>query len=776
MKNTLQLFFLTIFIYLGVCACTVFFIEPYSFISFIGPAAGITTALVIVFGVKILLAIAVATILFCLYLFFSLNLAIELSMVIITLLAIMLQGFWAKQLTRSEINQQNWLKSRRHLLWLLLKIGPLTSLVSAFTVMIVVILESKTLDDNLLFTFVSGWSGSVLFAIFFTPMLLLTQGRQQLNVPKRTFIIIASFLAIVAIGLLFKISQNMQQHERQDTFNLVKNNVLQDIQQEIDITIDELNSLSAFFKASEHVDLFEFNLFSQQIFQTKSSVRVLEWAPITSHEDRIEFEKKHHIIIEKNAKGVTQKAGDRSRYAPIRFIYPYQGNESILGLDVLTNSNRIISMDNVISSKDVIASAPINLIQDNHANLGVLFVTAVFSGSTDKLPNTEQGNSDDLLGFVVGVVQFKRFFQHISPLEDDKIDLFIEDVTSPVPFILFGRQLNEDHRHVERILLQVNSRQWRISLGEHQPWQLQQKNWQVWGMLFGATLGGMLFQVLILMMAVYSNELSSQVVTKTRELILAKEQSEQKSIAKTNFLYTLSNELQTPLNAIKGFCQQLSKADNKAKNKIIQNIELAQSNMQNLLHMVVDLSKIESGESNVTSEPFDFHGFLERVDNMLSAKKSPEKVALAQKKSITFLIDPNVPHFINSDELRIQQFLVAFCDGVHELLNISNIRLTVKVHNHHLNSATLLFIFTNHDDKAIDNTVPLNHFINADMALFSAHIAMAKEVCQLMDGDANLANLASGERVLTASIKILITSSEEQHAYQSYIFDEKKDK
>ena len=75
MKNTLQLFFLTIAIYLCVCACTIFFITPYSFTSFIGPAAGITTALVIFWGTGILLAIAIATILFCLYLFLLIKFA-----------------------------------------------------------------------------------------------------------------------------------------------------------------------------------------------------------------------------------------------------------------------------------------------------------------------------------------------------------------------------------------------------------------------------------------------------------------------------------------------------------------------------------------------------------------------------------------------------------------------------------------------------------------------------------------------------------------------------
>lgn len=46
------------------------------------------------------------------------------------------------------------------------------------------------------------------------------------------------------------------------------------------------------------------------------------------------------------------------------------------------------------------------------------------------------------------------------------------------------------------------------------------------------------------------------------------------------------------------------------------------------------------------------------------------------------------------------------------------------------------------------------------MAFFNTQMAMAKEVCPLMDGDANLAISASGEEALTASIKILITSNE----------------
>lgn len=137
------------------------------------------------------------------------------------------------------------------------------------------------------------------------------------------------------------------------------------------------------------------------------------------------------------------------------------------------------------------------------------------------------------------------------------------------------------------------------------------------------------------------------------------------------------------------------------------------------------------------------------------------------------LIDPSVPNFINSDELKIQQFLMAFCGGVHELYGVNNLRLSIRVHNHQCNSATLLFVFTSPDTEATGNTEQFKKFTSKDISLYSTEMAMAKDVCQLMGGDANLAISASAERVLTVSIKIDITSNEQQQAYQAQTFDEK---
>lgn len=148
------------------------------------------------------------------------------------------------------------------------------------------------------YSFVCSWSASTLISIFFTPLFLLFQ--DQLSISKRVFIIVSSLFAIICIGFLFNISQNVQQHQRQDTFNQVQNKVLQNIQQEIASTIEQVNSLSALFKSTEQVSRREFELFAQHVFQNNSSVRALTWAPIITHENRAEFTKFFGSVNEKN--------------------------------------------------------------------------------------------------------------------------------------------------------------------------------------------------------------------------------------------------------------------------------------------------------------------------------------------------------------------------------------------------------------------------------------------------------------------------------------------
>ncbi|MDX1266809.1 MAG: GAF domain-containing protein [Oceanisphaera sp.] len=93
----------------------------------------------------------------------------------------------------------------------------------------------------------------------------------------------------------------------------------------------------------------------------------------------------------------------------------------------------------------------------------------------------------------------------------------------------------------------------------------------------------------------------------TEQLRQARDQAEQASRAKTDFLSSMSHELRTPLNAIMGFAQLLqsnkrSSLDERQLRQVEQ-IYRSGSHLLNLINDVLDLARIEAGRINMSLEP-----------------------------------------------------------------------------------------------------------------------------------------------------------------------------
>lgn len=787
-RLNLHRFVIASLLYFTLCISATWLINPISFISFVAPAAAFVSGLILLWGTTAFVAVLFTSpfIGYCFYHYLGVH--FELATILIAVLAIVLQGFWTKQLTYKFIFSTKWLKSRRWMLFFLLRLGPLASIISATAVVVIAILDNRVMQGSFLYTFLTSWSTSVLFSVFFIPLLLLIKENKQLNTSKKLFVSVISLLGGLATFLLFKASYIEQNHHRLDKFFHHKRSIERQIKQEIADVVSQVNSLSALFKAKEVVTLAEFTLFSQSILKENSSVRALEWAPIVTFENRKEFEESASLTFNQPFKIKERVNGqllDSTKvspyYAPLLYLYPYKENNSVLGLDVFSNAEKILSMKEVTSNGGILASAPLTLLQDEFTKPGVLFSTAVLAfqpmqlatdlvespkQTFDKKLNLKQRNTpQDLQGFVIAVVQFSDFFQRLSKQGKGYFDFSIQDVTRFEPHLLFGKALQRDNRHVESILIDVYSRQWRIDIGEQAPWFAQDKSWQAWAILVGGTLGAFIFQLLILMMAAYSSELSQKVQLKTRALILAKEKSDQKSLAKTNFLNALNNELRIPLQVIKVFVEQLKQKG--INNKQVTGILHSKNNIVQLLDTMMDLSEIESGTITVKSEPFDFYGFLKCIEPMLKANNEEEG------KSIFLLINKDVPHYINGDELRIQKLLYVLTQSAQQIFVTDDLRLTIKLHEHKYNSASLFFIYSHQDDaSASDSDEKIKLITEQGFSSYSTSMAMLKEVCELLQGSVNLGLLPSGGGVLSASIRVKITTPEQQSAHQALFFDE----
>jgi cell cycle sensor histidine kinase DivJ len=119
-------------------------------------------------------------------------------------------------------------------------------------------------------------------------------------------------------------------------------------------------------------------------------------------------------------------------------------------------------------------------------------------------------------------------------------------------------------------------------------------------------------------------------------LDLARTAAEQADASKSRFLATMSHELRTPLNAIIGFSEMIAKEDvlmiDAARRK--EYAQLINDSGQHLLSVVngiLDMSKMESGNFEISPEPFAPRGALLNCCNLLALKARENGIDLVTR-------------------------------------------------------------------------------------------------------------------------------------------------
>ena len=138
------------------------------------------------------------------------------------------------------------------------------------------------------------------------------------------------------------------------------------------------------------------------------------------------------------------------------------------------------------------------------------------------------------------------------------------------------------------------------------------------------------------------------------DLAKAKDEAEAASRAKSEFLANMSHELRTPLNAILGFSQLMEHDTSltQSQSKMLQIINNSGGHLLELINSILDLSKIEAGHMSLDESGFDLYNLLNNLEQMLQFKAQTKGLALQ------FILAPNVPQYIKTDEGKLRQVLI----------------------------------------------------------------------------------------------------------------------
>lgn len=165
------------------------------------------------------------------------------------------------------------------------------------------------------------------------------------------------------------------------------------------------------------------------------------------------------------------------------------------------------------------------------------------------------------------------------------------------------------------------------------------------------------FLTVFVVLPVYSIIVTREIRKRRRveaELIRAKEQAERASKFKDRFLSTMSHELRTPLNAVLGFSDLLADKRygelNERQQRYVGHINTGGKHLLKLIGDILDLSKIEAGRIELSSEDLSVSDIFAEV---LSAMRP-----LAEKKTQTLTSNVDRSLAVHADPTRFKQVLI----------------------------------------------------------------------------------------------------------------------
>jgi signal transduction histidine kinase/DNA-binding response OmpR family regulator len=145
---------------------------------------------------------------------------------------------------------------------------------------------------------------------------------------------------------------------------------------------------------------------------------------------------------------------------------------------------------------------------------------------------------------------------------------------------------------------------------------------------------------------------AKEIEAKNRQLTIAKEEAEQSSKAKAEFLSTMSHEIRTPLNGVLGMINilQLEKPREDQLDRL-NTIKFSAENLLTLISDILDYTKIDEGKLKLENIEFNLPELVKNI------KAGFDYAANSKKIKLSLDISEKTPEYVCGDPTRLTQVL-----------------------------------------------------------------------------------------------------------------------
>ena len=196
---------------------------------------------------------------------------------------------------------------------------------------------------------------------------------------------------------------------------------------------------------------------------------------------------------------------------------------------------------------------------------------------------------------------------------------------------------------------ELGDSQWVLEVMPENGWNSNEKLYRLWGcgLLIVLLLTGFVFMIMLLHR---TQESENTVVELNKKLQKALEQAKTASVEKSNFLFNMSHDIRTPMNAVIGMTS-LIRHDAGNKDKVIEyadKIDISSQHLLGIINDILDMSKIEAGKTVFKYDDFSILNFIQKINNLFHSQIDEKKQTITTKKNIRH-------EWVNGDQLHLMQ-------------------------------------------------------------------------------------------------------------------------
>ena len=322
----------------------------------------------------------------------------------------------------------------------------------------------------------------------------------------------------------------------------------------------------------------------------------------------------------------------------VKDIYPLKGNEAAFGIDMLNNPARKHEANLAMKSGQYTIAGPYEL---NQGGLGSLLFEPIYI--------TDKSGEKSFWGFSILVLDWNRFLEE---LELDKLtdasycyQMWKKDGNSGKKTII-AQGGDAIHKGAVQISCKVPNDTWYFEIIPHTGWVTVKQQALVF--LVAVSIAVLATAICYLMLHRKQRE-----KLYTEEIRKSAEKARKANEAKTRFLFNMSHDIRTPMNAIVGFSGLLEKSlhDEKKSLGYIKKIRVSSDILLMIINQVLEMARIESGKITLNPESVNIREMVEAMNTVFESSLT--------KKSLEYQCSLNVVHDqILCDKTKMEEIIL----------------------------------------------------------------------------------------------------------------------